>query len=178
MKFTLIILTLGTFNFSAYASNQSHQLGNMSNYAGQEQRDIKSLSPSDIAELQRGGGWGLAKAAELNGVPGPIHLLELKDQVSLTDRQVSEITKVYKAMKSEAIDLGLQLILLEQKLEQHFQERTITDTILRSSLDEISIVRSRLRYAHLAAHLKTPEILTEAQIKNYNALRGYAGRSL
>jgi len=35
-------------------------------YAGEEHRAIKSLSDEDIAELRRGGGWGLAKAAELN----------------------------------------------------------------------------------------------------------------
>tara|TARA_B100000459_G_C8427508_1_gene135893 strand:- start:202 stop:432 length:231 start_codon:yes stop_codon:yes gene_type:complete len=51
----------------------------LSKYAGQEQRAIKSLSADDIAELQRGIGWGLATAAELNSVPRPIHLLELKE---------------------------------------------------------------------------------------------------
>ena len=52
-----------------------------SKYKGQEHRDIKSLSTDDIAELQRGGGWGLAKAAELNGVPGPVHLLEMEKEI-------------------------------------------------------------------------------------------------
>lgn len=32
-------------------------------YAGFETRAIKSLSEQDIAELQRGGGWGLALPA-------------------------------------------------------------------------------------------------------------------
>ncbi len=174
MKYILIILTFCVFTFSTHAGNHSHQHENTSTYAGQEQRDIKSLSHDDISELQRGGGWGLAKTAELNGVPGPVHLLELKDQIPLTDSQVSELTKIYKTMKTQAIDFGLKLISLEHKLEQHFQKRTINDSILRSSLDEISIVRGRLRYTHLAAHLKTPEILSEAQIRKYNALRGYS----
>ena len=56
----------------------------VSKYGGQKGRAIKSLSADDIAELQRGGGWGLAKAAELNGVPGPAHLLEMKNEVPLT----------------------------------------------------------------------------------------------
>ena len=38
----------------------------------------------DIGELGRGGGRGLARAAELNGMPGPLHLLELEDAVPLT----------------------------------------------------------------------------------------------
>ena len=174
MKYILIILTFCVFTFPAHASNHDHQHESTSKYAGQEERDIKSLSQDDISELQRGGGWGLAKAAELNGVPGPVHLLELKDQIPITASQVSELTKVYEAMKTQAIDFGLKLISLEQKLEQHFLERTITDSILRSLLDEISIVRGHLRYTHLAAHLKTPAILSEAQIRSYNSLRGYS----
>ncbi len=51
--------------------------------AGQEQREIKNLSVDDIAELQPGVGWGLATAAELNSVPRPIHLLELKGKMPL-----------------------------------------------------------------------------------------------
>ncbi len=41
-----------------------------SQYSGQEQRAINSLSQEDITELARGGGWGMAKVAELNGLPG------------------------------------------------------------------------------------------------------------
>ena len=62
-----------------------------SKYAGQEGRLIKSLSTEDIAELERGAGWGLAKAAELNGVPGPKHLLELKTELGLTQMQTQAI---------------------------------------------------------------------------------------
>ena len=35
-----------------------------SKYVGEENRKIKSLSPDDVEELKKGGGWGLAKAAE------------------------------------------------------------------------------------------------------------------
>jgi hypothetical protein len=41
-------------------------------YAGMQNRAIKSLSDNDINELRRGGGWGLALAAELNGMPAPL----------------------------------------------------------------------------------------------------------
>lgn len=40
-----------------------------------QSRAIKSLSDNDIKELRRGGGWGLALAAELKGMPGPADLL-------------------------------------------------------------------------------------------------------
>jgi hypothetical protein len=46
-------------------------------YADQQTRSIKSLSEEDIAALLNGEGMGMAKAAELNGYPGPKHVLTL-----------------------------------------------------------------------------------------------------
>lgn len=143
-------------------------------YAGEENRAIKSLSEDDIAELRRGGGWGLAKAAELNGMPGPAHLLELKDEVALTPEQIDAIERVFEAMRRDAIDEGERLIAREQALEAAFRDRSVTDESLRSLLHAVEASRSELRYIHLAAHLKTPAILTDEQIDRYNTLRGYA----
>ena len=39
--------------------------------------DIKSLSQDDQSALLAGRGMGLARPAELNGYPGPAHVLEL-----------------------------------------------------------------------------------------------------
>lgn len=142
-------------------------------YAGQERRAIKSLSDKDIAELRRGGGWGLAKAAELNGLPGPLHLLELGDEIALTPEQIDAIDHVFQEMRTDAIDEGERLILREQALENAFRDRVVTDGKLRKMLGAIEESRGKLRYIHLAAHLKTPDILTAEQIDRYNTLRGY-----
>jgi hypothetical protein len=40
-------------------------------YTGEQTRIIKSLAEGDIAALLKGEGMGMAKAAELNGYPGP-----------------------------------------------------------------------------------------------------------
>ena len=162
MKKVALALPLLILGFAVQASgtHRSH----VSNYAGQAKLAIKSLSPDDIAELKRGGGWGLAKAAELNGVPGPAHLLKLKDEISLSDAQVSAITEIFEGMKVQAIKQGERLITLERELENHFRNRTITGSILRSSLEAIAETRMELRYIHLATHLRTPEILSPGQI--------------
>jgi hypothetical protein len=54
-------------------------------YAGQETRTIKALSDEHIAALRKGEGMGVAKAAELNGYPGPVHVLALAAQLGLTE---------------------------------------------------------------------------------------------
>jgi len=145
-----------------------------SKYLGEEARAIKSLSPDDIRELKSGSGWGMAKAAELNGVPGPAHILEMKDRIGLTDKQKQEIEQLYAGMKAEAIPLGEKLIRLEGELNQKFTNRTINSSLLESYIQQIAQVRARLRLVHLSTHLKTPDILTGEQIDLYNQLRGYA----
>lgn len=149
------------------------QAGQGSPYAGQEQREIKSLSPDDVRELLRGGGWGFAKAAELNGVPGPLHLLELKDRIPLTPAQTTKVSAVYERMRSRAIRQGERMVELEHRLEGQFRTRAISDMRLRTLLAEIAEVRGDLRYTHLSAHLAVSAFLTEKQIARYNALRGY-----
>jgi len=158
----------------AYSASEH---SNKSKYVGQEKREIKSLSESDIEELENGKGWGFAKAAELNGVPGPVHLLEMKKEIRLSSEQIQKIEAIYQKMKKQAIPLGLGLIELERRLNNHFANRTITDNLLHELLGEIVQVRKKLRYTHLSAHLKTPDILTHEQITLYNELRGYSSNN-
>ena len=166
-----LILSLLLVSVTARASD-SHS-AHVSAYAGEEGREVKALSSADIDELRRGGGWGLARVAELNGVPGPVHLLEMKDEIDLDPGQVREVNRVYERMRSEAVVHGEQLIALELELEKHFRARTITDEILGELVDSIAKVYGRLRYVHLAAHLEMSGIVSADQIERYNTLRGY-----
>ena len=170
-KVTMLFLILRLITLSTLsAADHSYK----SKYAGEEKREIKSLSEADIEELKNGKGWGLAKAAELNGLPGPAHLLEMKEEIHLSAKQIRVIEDLYKKMKQEAIPLGLELIELERELNNHFSNRTITDELLSVLLERIAQVQKKLRYVHLSTHLKTPNILTPEQIALYNKLRGYS----
>ena len=160
---------------TAYAA-ETHK--HVSPYKGQEARQIKSLSTADIEELSKGGGWGFAKAAELNGVPGPAHLLEMKDVIPLRSEQVEAITTLFRDMKAAAQAKGEALIALERALDRRFREGPITEEALEELLTEIGEVRSALRFIHLKTHLKTPGILSPSQIRRYNQLRGYATTGL
>jgi len=106
-------------------------------------------------------------------VPGPAHLLELKDKIPLDNKQVKSIREIYKTMKNKAITEGKRLIAFEKKLDSQFRTRTIDDKTLRQILSDIAESRRKLRYIHLSTHLKTPNLLTEVQIARYNTLRGY-----
>jgi Spy/CpxP family protein refolding chaperone len=169
VAFTLAAISLNPLKMIA-ASEPEYK----SKYIGQEKRDIKSLSKEDIKELRTGAGWGLAKAAELNGLPGPKHILEMKKEIKLTAEQEKMVIALYNDMNKEAVRLGNKLIEYEEELNNRFSERSIDEKKLDELLEKISDTYKSLRFTHLSAHLKTPSILTENQIKKYNKLRGYS----
>jgi len=145
-----------------------------SEYVGEENREIKSLSSDDITALKKGSGWGLAKAAELNGYPGPIHILEMESEIDLTESQKRKIEKLYKKMNGEAVVLGEQLIDIEKALSKSFYSQEIDPELLESYVHEAGSVHAKLRFVHLSAHLETPRILSTEQVSLYNDLRGYS----
>jgi hypothetical protein len=59
----------------------------LSPYSGEERREIKALSKEEVNGYLSGDGMGFAKVAELNHHPGPRHVLELADQLQLSDEQ-------------------------------------------------------------------------------------------
>ena len=169
-RFTILMfIVLSTVYTNTINASEEHR----SKYVGQEKRLIKSLSQNDIQQLISGKGWGLAKAAELNGVPGPSHILQMKSEIFLSKEQEEKIQLLFENMQYKAIPLGKNLIELEKKLNQSFSNRSITSGLLSHQLDAISNVRKQLRYVHLHTHLVTPTILTAQQIDKYNQLRGY-----
>mgnify|MGYP001814065433 CR=1 FL=1 len=157
------------------ASAQTHnQNSDSTPYAGFEDREIKSLSDADIDELRRGGGWGLALPAELNGKPGPAHLLELKNDLGLSDDQIAQITVIVDEMRREAIDAGERLIEAEAALSDAFAADSLDEEELRDLVGNAEAIRAELRYIHLSRHLATTPILTGHQVQKYQVLRGYA----
>ena len=72
-------------------------------YAGQQSREIKSMSMQEVGDYLAGKGMGLAKAAELNGYPGPAHVIELAEQLALTTEQRAQTETLFKDMQAKAV---------------------------------------------------------------------------
>ncbi len=116
---------------------------------------------------------GLALAAELNGYPGPRHVLDLAGQLNLTDDQRTRIQQLFDAMKAEAVPVGQKLIAAERDLNRAFVERTITPEQLKAATAAIAEIQGKLRDTHLKYHLATVAVLSADQIHRYANLRGY-----
>jgi hypothetical protein len=155
---------------------QHHHTTTASPYAGFEARAVKALSDREIEDLKAGRGMGLALAAELNGYPGPLHVLELREQLGLTEAQRLHMQELYEAMKAEAIPLGERLIGQETELDRQFADGTITPARLAGATAAIGTTQGELRAAHLRHHLSTLDLLTPGQVRLYRELRGYSDR--
>ena len=79
-------------------------------YAGMTDRPIRALSAEQQADLLAGRGMGLALAAELNGWPGPAHVIELASAINLTPVQLAATQRLMADMQAAAGDLGARVI--------------------------------------------------------------------
>ena len=146
----------------------------VSPYAGMEMRPVKALSDQQIADLKAGRGMGLALAAELNGYPGPAHVLELADALALSDGQRARTKALFDEMKAEAIPIGERIIADETALDRLFSERRVTTASLDDTIARIGAEQAELRAAHLRYHLAMAALLSPSQVARYRELRGYA----
>jgi hypothetical protein len=142
-------------------------------YAGMQTRPIKALSEQQVADLGAGRGMGLALAAELNGYPGPSHVLELADRLELSADQRARVQTLFDSMKREALPIGAKLLEQEAELDQQFAGHTVTSDSLKVSTAAVAVTQGELRQTHLKYHLSTAALLSPVQMQRYAELRGY-----
>lgn len=171
LRMLLVAIALGA------AGCVSAPQAQLSSYAGEEGRDIKSLSAEEVQGLLAGKGLGYAKPAELNGYPGPSHVLEMADRLELTGDQRKRTEQLFAAMQARAAKEGKALVEEERRLDRLFATQTADTVSLGAILARIGDLQARVRAAHLDAHLAQRAILNPEQVEKYVHLRGYAAGS-
>ena len=144
-----------------------------SSYVGQQERSVKALSDSEIQGYLEGEGMGLAKAAELNGYPGPKHVLELAESLGLNETQRTVAEKLFQNVQTKARDVGLQIVELEREMDVLFATAQADEQSVEELTSRIGLLQGRLRAIHLAAHLAMKQALAPVQLALYQQLRGY-----
>jgi Spy/CpxP family protein refolding chaperone len=117
-----------------------------------------------------GRGFGMAFAADQNGYPGPMHILELKDRLRLTTEQEAKAQELHAAVRAE-LPKSTRLLEAERRLERLFADRTATESSVRAAVLEIERARTDVRLVHLLTHLRTRDVLTEEQRRIYQEAR-------
>lgn len=122
-------------------------------YAGHAGRAVKALSAEETADLEAGRGMGLAVVAEMNGYPGPMHVVELADALRLTPEQRAASAALIAPMLERAQRLGRDVIVAEAALERAFVAHALDPAALQAQVMGIAELRGRLRAVHLETHL-------------------------
>ena len=167
---------LGVLLFLLLAAPVAGQDRLISPYRSAAGADLRGISAEEIAALRDGTGMGLARAAELNSYPGPRHLLDAihDGRLPASPEQRRRTEGIFDRMQQDAQRVGAQILAEERTLEATFRARTITETELRARVARIAALQGELRTIHLSAHLATRALLTDAQVEQYDRLRGYS----
>ena len=136
---------------------------------------IRGLTDREVSDLRQGMGMGRARAAELNGYPGPRHVLDLAQagHLALTPEQTRTAQHLFDGMAREARRLGDLILREERSLEAEFRSGRISEAGLHARALRIAALEGELRAVHLRAHVEMRAALSTAEIQRYNALRGY-----
>src|SRR3989442_15312589 len=142
-------------------------------YTGQQNREIKALSPQEMQDYLEGKGMGYAKAAELNHYPGPAHALELADRLELTPEQRAAVERLRNSHRAEAKAIGAKRVESERGLEVLFRSGKASEDELAAAVRDAAILDGQYRLSHLETHRRTRALLTDEQVVRYDKLRGY-----
>jgi Spy/CpxP family protein refolding chaperone len=121
--------------------------------------------------LADGRGAGLAFAADQNGYPGPLHVLELTRELQITAEQEARMRGLFETMRREARVRAGHLAAAEAGLARLFADRAADERAVRTAVQDAEAARRDVRLVHLLAHLQTHDVLTEAQRQKYHELR-------
>lgn len=143
-------------------------------HAGDQDSEVKTLTAAEVAGLRAGDGMGLARPGELNGYPGPRHVLDLADSLHLDPDQARATERLFDSMRERAIAAGEAVIAAERDLDALFASGSVDHAALERSLQAVAEARAALSAVHLRAHLAMRDVLTRHQVREYARLRGYA----
>ena len=116
---------------------------------------------------------GFAMPAEMNGYPGPLHVLQLASKLNLSDEQLARTKSLYSEMLEAAKAQGEKVIEAERQLDSLFAQKNATSESVASAVAKAAEAQGTLRETHLRYHLTMLDVLTLEQVAEYNKLRGY-----
>ncbi len=142
-------------------------------YATADGDTTYGLSEQQAQRLLTGRGMGLARPAEMNGYPGPMHVLDLADELALTPEQQQQAHSIRERVMTEAPMLGRQIVEKELALDQLFRSGSADATRIDELTHKIGRLRAELRAIHLQAHLVMQRALAVDQIRTYMTARSH-----
>lgn len=158
------------------ATTARGQHGGNAGHGASAHRQVQACMTELEAVVADGRGGGMAFAADQNGYPGPMHILELRERLRLTSDQTAKAEALTRAMFDESRPKAAALIAAEARLRRLFAEQTADDARVRAAVTEVERARTEIRLVHLLTHLATRDLLTDEQRRLYHEARWATAR--
>lgn len=132
------------------------------------------VSHDDVQAYLTAKGMGMARAAEIDGVPGPFHALAMAHELGLTPDQLARTQQVFDRMEARSSTIGRQIIEQERLLDQQLSDPRVSAVQREAALQRVGQLHRALRQVHQEAHAAQRSILSAQQITQYRELRTQA----
>jgi Spy/CpxP family protein refolding chaperone len=167
MRIGLAVTMLSALATTAGAQHPGH--GHTG--GGEGHRAAQACATEFDQVIAEGRGFGLAFAADQNGYPGPLHILELRERLALTTDQAAKAEALMRAMFDESRPKSARLLQAEARLRDLFAQGGANEAAVRTAVAEVERARSDVRLVHLLTHLRARDLLTESQRRLYHDAR-------
>lgn len=113
----------------------------------------------------------MARVAELNHYPSPDKMLGLKKELDLSPTQITQLTSIMKTLQMKKAEIGQSVIRNEKMLDSIFRTRRVDEGSVIFYGNRYGLYEGEYRTALLIACYKTQKLLTDRQIKQFEALQ-------
>ncbi|MGH6689848.1 MAG: Spy/CpxP family protein refolding chaperone [Gammaproteobacteria bacterium] len=160
-----IVVALATAAGAQHSGHGAHAGGGDHHHAVQ-------ACITEFEQVVAGGrGAGMAFAADQNGYPGPMHILELRERLALTADQVAKAEALMRAMFDESRPKSARLLDAEARLRRLFAAGGADESAIRTAVADVERARTDVRLVHLLTHVRARDLLTEQQRRLYHDAR-------
>lgn len=171
MPIGLAVTILSALATTAGAQHAGHGAHDRHAGSGDHHRAVQACITEFEQVVAGGRGAGMAFAADQNGYPGPMHILELRERLALTADQVSKAEALMRAMFDESRPKSARLLDAEARLRRLFAAGGADESAIRTAVADVERARTDVRLVHLLAHVRARDLLTEQQRRLYHDAR-------
>jgi Spy/CpxP family protein refolding chaperone len=171
LRIGLAVTMLSTLATTAGAQHPGHGAHQGHTGGGDGHRAAQTCATEFDQVVAEGRGFGMAFAADQNGYPGPLHIIELRERLALTPDQVAKAEALMRAMFDESRPKSARLLSAEARLRRLFADGAANEAAVRTVVAEVERARSDVRLVHLLTHLRARDVLTESQRRLYHDMR-------
>ena len=106
-----------------------------------------------------------------DGDPGLGMMLQFKDELELTDAQISQFKKLMNDFALERIDRKAELEKAELKLRMLMNDDDATETKVNMAIDDVARLKAEMQKMRYAHKKQMQTVLTDAQTEKLDQLR-------